>query len=546
MDKGFAAAALVTAAAVAANARLQGENTLLSQESNANDASQHENVFVPRKMEASIVRSAETILDNIDRSLKNSNSNNDNDSDNEIQNESELWDGDADEADIGVLNNDRKLAQQFDCDSCDSRPLIDADVYVPDLVIACLEKGYDDPDCPGIISCWDTSKVTNLTYAFYNQTTFNEPLNCWDTSNVKSFYATFSSAYEFNQDLSSFKTPKAFDFSYMFYAATVFDQDISGWKTTRVEYMGGMFYYAEAFNQKIGKWDVSKNYELGGTFSYAKSFNSPLNAWDTSLVYNFKSCFEGAESFNQKISDWNTTEAKTMAYMFMGAESFDKPIGSWTIDFVTNMTYMFDSSYFNQPLDEWKTTRVLDMYAMFASAKFNQPIDSWGVKNVERFDFMFNGAEDFNQCLNSWPDKLTKDTVTVTEMFTESSCPIQTEPDPKEAPWCSETCGVVAGPCDDFEETFILKKQETSCASIAGLKKKKRKKKCKLKVAKKKCPGTCDDKCKVPKFCKDDPDYTIGGNPNQDCVFVQSNPGKCKKDKVFKNCRKTCDPACTL
>jgi len=85
MDKSFAAVALATAAAVAANARLQGEESLLSQESNQNDASQHKNLFVPRKMEPSMVQSSEAVLDNTDRSLKNSNSNS-----NEIQNENHL------------------------------------------------------------------------------------------------------------------------------------------------------------------------------------------------------------------------------------------------------------------------------------------------------------------------------------------------------------------------------------------------------------------------------------------------------------------------
>jgi secreted trypsin-like serine protease len=98
--------------------------------------------------------------------------------------------------------------------------------------------------------------------------------------------------------------------------------------------------------------------------------------------------------------------------------------------------------------------------------------------------------------------------------------------------------------CDDSEEPFILKQEEETCENIAGLKKKKREKKCATKAAKKNCPGTCDDNCNLPDFCIDDPDFFIGGDPEQDCVFVQSNPNKCNKEKVMKKCRKTCDLEC--
>jgi len=535
MDKSFAAVALVTAAAVAANARLQGKDSLLSQESIQNDASQRENVFVPRKMEPSMAQSADAVLDNTDRSLKNSNINS-----NQIQNENDLSEGHADEADLGLLNNDRKLQEVFDCDSCAERFVIADDAVVEDLVEACLTNGYDDEDCPGLIKCWDTSKVYTLDYAFYNQTDFNEPLNCWDTSLVTSTYDMFGKAYEFDQDISDFKMSRVTDMSYMFYSASTFNGDISGWKTSRVQYMGAMFYYAEEFDQDIGKWDVGKVGELGGMFANAAKFDSNINKWDVSSVYNFKSMFEYATSFNQKLGGWDTSYGKTMVYMFMGATAFNKPIGDWEVAQVTNMTYMFDSTYFDQSLDEWQTARVVDMYAMFAYSTFNQPIDSWAVKNVARFDYMFTDAKNFDQCLDSWSEKASNPTVLY--MFTNSSCPIQTDPDPEAAPWCSDTCGEVRGVCEDTEEIFELKKKETTCQKIADLKKKKRKKVCPTKAGLLNCPATCNPDCKLPKFCKDDASF---GNPGtSDCVNAESNKERCDKDKVFKNCRLTCDPEC--
>ena len=54
-----------------------------------------------------------------------------------------------------------------------------------------------------IIQRWDTSIVTDMTYAFDGQAGFNEPLNCWDTSNVETFRGMFLGASSFNQDLDA-------------------------------------------------------------------------------------------------------------------------------------------------------------------------------------------------------------------------------------------------------------------------------------------------------------------------------------------------------
>ena len=46
---------------------------------------------------------------------------------------------------------------------------------------------------------------------------------------------------------------------------------------------------------------------------------------------------------------------------------------------------------------------VNDMIEMFEGAEsFNQPLNSWNVSNVTNMRHMFRGAESFNQPLNSW------------------------------------------------------------------------------------------------------------------------------------------------
>ena len=46
---------------------------------------------------------------------------------------------------------------------------------------------------------WDTSKVTNMTFTFYNADNFNQQLT-WDTSQVTTMEGTFGSANAFNSE----------------------------------------------------------------------------------------------------------------------------------------------------------------------------------------------------------------------------------------------------------------------------------------------------------------------------------------------------------
>ena len=60
----------------------------------------------------------------------------------------------------------------------------------------------------GHISLWDTSKVTNMRYMFYNATNFNQDIGKWDTSNVTNMSGMFSFAKMFNEDIGGWNTSK--------------------------------------------------------------------------------------------------------------------------------------------------------------------------------------------------------------------------------------------------------------------------------------------------------------------------------------------------
>ena len=89
--------------------------------------------------------------------------------------------------------------------------------------------------------------VTNLTYAFYNCSSFNQPLNNWNTTNVTSM-------------------------SYMFGSCSSFNQPLGNWNTSNVTAMGSMFYNCSSFNQDLSKWCVSLITSIPNNFNY----NAPL------------------------------------------------------------------------------------------------------------------------------------------------------------------------------------------------------------------------------------------------------------------------------
>ena len=98
-------------------------------------------------------------------------------------------------------------------------------------------------------------------------------------------------------------TTRVTDMSWMFYQNSSFNQDIGNWDTSKVTDMSHMFDWAEAFNQPINNWDTSKVTDMSYMFRRTYSFNQPLNNWDTSKVTNMWEMFYWAYSFNQPLNN---------------------------------------------------------------------------------------------------------------------------------------------------------------------------------------------------------------------------------------------------
>lgn len=201
--------------------------------------------------------------------------------------------------------------------------------------------------------------VTDMGYAFYNCSSFNQSIDTWDTSNVTQM-------------------------AYMFFGASSFNQPLNSWNTSKVTDMDNMFRGATAFNQPIGSWNTSSVTDMSYMFLNAQVFNQPIGSWNTSNVTTMTYMFEMAYAFNQPLGSWNTSKVNDMGMMFYLAKAFNQPIGSWSTSQVTNMQYMFyNANAFNQPLGSWNTGKVTNMTSMFQGATvFNQNISGWNVAAV--------------------------------------------------------------------------------------------------------------------------------------------------------------------
>jgi len=129
-----------------------------------------------------------------------------------------------------AFNKNQKITASCENNKCTLKKKLvvadNADLRV--RVAAWLNDQGSATNLYGLISEWDTSKVTDMSSLFYNAECFNQDISEWDTSQVT-------------------------DMMEMFYGARSFNRDISEWVTSKVTDMYRMFDSAEAFNnnQKI-------------------------------------------------------------------------------------------------------------------------------------------------------------------------------------------------------------------------------------------------------------------------------------------------------
>ena len=178
-----------------------------------------------------------------------------------------------------------------------------------------------------------TTKVTDMSYLFYESTLKDPQISHWDVSNVRTMSWMFGLAPIINPDLSHWDTRSVVDFSDMFNGAQKFQADISKWNTSLGERFNGMFFDTE-FNGYLNDWDVSSAKIMSGMFDEAKLFNQPLDKWNTSNVEDMGGMFAEAIIFDQDISMWDVRKVKIMTNMFRNTINLKKDLSEWDVPLI--------------------------------------------------------------------------------------------------------------------------------------------------------------------------------------------------------------------
>ena len=207
----------------------------------------------------------------------------------------------------------------------------------------------------GDIITWDTSGVTDMSFAFHNMGGFNEDISGWNMGNVTNTQSMFQGASEFNQP-------------------------IGNWTMNRVINTQSMFQGAEKFNQLINNWNMEEVTNMSSMFQDAKKFNKDIGSWYTPQLTNTNSMFQGAERFNVSINNWYVARVNTMVSMFenSGISEPDFELDLWIVRSVTNTSFMFKSTFYNGDLSSWELLSLTNAEGMFQNVGYLNDLSNWG------------------------------------------------------------------------------------------------------------------------------------------------------------------------
>nr|VZR99561.1 hypothetical protein MF5582_00137 [Mycoplasma feriruminatoris] len=134
---------------------------------------------------------------------------------------------------------------------------------------------------------------------------------------IESLYRAFAHRYEEQSHptvtgFEKWNTSKIKDMSYVFYDNEVINADISGWKTNNVTNMQGMFKNALKFNNgdKPLDWKTENVENMESMFDGATNFKQNLSQWTVDKVTNNKNFSRGSGIFGDKSKNpkWRVPE----------------------------------------------------------------------------------------------------------------------------------------------------------------------------------------------------------------------------------------------
>lgn len=193
---------------------------------------------------------------------------------------------------------------------------------------------------------FDTSKITSMSFMFFNTGFKSLDLSGFDTSQVTSMYGMFDNAGKLSSlNIKNFDTRKVDSMGFMFNNIIAHDLDVSSFNTSNVNNMEGMFDGTSVDKLDLRNFDTSKV----GTMEYM-FLNSAVSQLDISSFtigdeVNTSTMLQGTNHLKQlalgkksqlkddmNIPDVPTTDGYTGHWQNVGNGTVDEPAGNhvWT------------------------------------------------------------------------------------------------------------------------------------------------------------------------------------------------------------------------
>ena len=236
------------------------------------------------------------------------------------------------------------------------------------------------------LSSFDTSKVTNMGYMFYNISNLATlDLSNFDTSHVTDMGAMFARMSSLmTLDLSHFDTSKVMDMAGMFYSvSTLRTLNLSNFDTSQVTDMNHMFYnMSNLTTLNLSSFDTSKVTNMGYMFAGVSNITTlNLTSFDTSKVTNMGYMFSAMFSLTTlDLSNFDTSQVTNMGSMFAYMRNLTTlNLSNFDTSKLTDMSRMFSgiSNLTTIDLSNFNTSNVTDISYMFS-------LDDGDVDKLER------------------------------------------------------------------------------------------------------------------------------------------------------------------
>ncbi len=293
-----------------------------------------------------------------------------------------------------------------------------------------------------------TTKVSDITNIFKDNTEFNWNINSWDIEHLSDLTWVFEWATSFNKSISSWNTSNITNMTNLFKWATSYNQSILSWNMNKVSNITNMFNWATSYNQNLSTktlftWINTHTWTWYDTWAtnWSSSNKFDLRTVKTKPNWITKYITNTAMADWEYRVNWTTyyvvsTKAQIQSYIWWTDISKSPYIITTKVTDMSSLFYSWaDMWYRSWSRSRWpwdmrtpqcnnrnipnanNTRRIRESRSWTPSLylTFNWDISTWDTSNVTTMENMFRQNHCFNQDITKWD---TSNVTNMNNMFT--------------------------------------------------------------------------------------------------------------------------------